>query len=178
MLNGIRLKKLRAILRRGYPNEICMGQLATASCSCGYDQPTRLGGVRSNHLSVFGFPYVCHECKAVFTGNLFESSSSCMHCKSTDTSSYEQRSLRQPNDASDRSVVYSGSMFLGDEDTPEPLQERPKGLLAKLWRQVFPINVKPIRNAKTRDVTLQQGGYLCPRCDGFNLCFGATGMID
>ena len=155
-----------------------MGQLATASCSCGYSRPVRLGGVRSNYLSVFGFPYVCHECKSVFTGNLFESSSSCTHCKSTDTSSYEQRSLRQPNDASDRSVVYSGSMFLGDEDTPEPLQERPKGLLAKLWHQVFPINVKPIRNAKTRDVTLQQGGYLCPRCDGFNLCFGATGMID
>ena len=36
--------------------------------------------------------------------------------------------------------------------------------------QVFPNNVKPVRNAKTRDVTLQQGGYLCPRCDGFNLC--------
>jgi hypothetical protein len=69
-------------------------------------------------------------------------------------------------------------MFLGDEDTPEPLQERPKGLLAKLWRQVFPVNVKSVRNAKTRDVTLQQGGYLCPRCDGFNLCFEATGMVD
>ena len=55
-----------------------MGQLATASCSCGYSQPLRLGGVRSNYLSVFGFPYVCHECKSVFTGNLFESSSSCI----------------------------------------------------------------------------------------------------
>ena len=32
-------------------------------------------------------------------------------------------------------------------------------------------NLQPVRNAKTRDVTLQQGGYLCPRCDGFNLCF-------
>ena len=69
-------------------------------------------------------------------------------------------------------------MFLGDEDTPEPLQERPKGLLAKLWHQVFPINVKPIRNAKTRDVTLQQGGYLCPKCEEFSLCFEAAGMID
>ena len=69
-------------------------------------------------------------------------------------------------------------MFLGDEHTPEPLQERPKGLLAKLWHQVFPFNVKPIRNAKTRDVTLQQGGYLCPKCDGSNLCFETAGMVD
>jgi len=69
-------------------------------------------------------------------------------------------------------------MFLGDEDTPEPLQERPKGLLAKLWRQVFPINVKPIRNAKIRNVTLQQAGYLCPKCDGFSLSFEAAGMVD
>ena len=38
--------------------------------------------------------------------------------------------------------------------------------------------LQPVRNAKTRDITLQQGGYLCPRCDGFNLCFEATGMID
>jgi hypothetical protein len=69
-------------------------------------------------------------------------------------------------------------MFLGDEDSPEPLQELPKGLLAKLWHQVFPIIVKPIRNAKTRDVTLQEGGYLCPRCDGFSLCFETAGMMD
>ena len=38
--------------------------------------------------------------------------------------------------------------------------------------------LQPVRNAKTRDVTLQQGGYLCPRCDGFSLCFEAAGMID
>ena len=65
-----------------------------------------------------------------------------------------------------------------NKHTPEPLQERPKGLPTKLWHQVFLINVKPIRNAKTRDVTLQQGGYLCPKCDGFSLCFEATGMVD
>jgi len=69
-------------------------------------------------------------------------------------------------------------MFLSDEDASEPLQERPKGLLAKLWHQVFPINVKPIRNAKIRNVTLQQAGYLCPKCDGFSLSFEATGMVD
>ena len=48
-------------------------------------------------------------------------------------------------------------------------QERLKGLLAKLWRHVFPNDVKPIPSAKTTDVTLEQGGYLCPRCDGFSL---------
>ena len=36
----------------------------------------------------------------------------------------------------------------------------------------------PVRNAKTRDVRLQQGGYLCPRCDGFNLCFESIVMVD
>ena len=39
-------------------------------------------------------------------------------------------------------------------------------------------NLQPVRNAKTRNVTLQQGGYLCPRCDGFNLCLESTGMVD
>ncbi|MDG1204867.1 MAG: hypothetical protein P8N51_05800 [Pseudomonadales bacterium] len=73
---------------------------------------------------------------------------------------------------------YTAGRFLGDEDAPEPLQERPKGLLAKLWVQVFRINVKPVRNAKTRDVRLQEGGYLCPRCDGFNLCFESIVMVD
>jgi len=70
---------------------------------------------------------------------------------------------------------YTAGQFLGDEDAPESLQERPKALLAKLWHQVFPINVKPVRNAKARDITLQQGGYLCPRCDGFILCFESIG---
>ena len=36
----------------------------------------------------------------------------------------------------------------------------------------------PVRNAKTRDVTLQQGGYLCSRCDGFSLCFESIAMGD
>ena len=39
-------------------------------------------------------------------------------------------------------------------------------------------NLQPARNAKTRDITLQQGGYLCPKCEEFSLCFEATGMID
>lgn len=113
----------------------------------------------------------------MFTGNLFESSSSCTHCTSTDTSSYEERSLRQFNDASDRSVVYK-SMFLGNDDAPEPLQERPKGLLAKLWHNGFSNNVKPVRTNKTRTVTLQQGGYLCPKCNKFNLSCESIGMVD
>jgi hypothetical protein len=40
------------------------------------------------------------------------------------------------------------------------------------------LELPPVRNTKTRNVTLEQSGYLCPRCDGFSLCFGATGMID
>ena len=48
------------------------------SCkSSGSATTAELVGVRSNYLSVFDFPYVCHECKSVFTGNLSESSSSC-----------------------------------------------------------------------------------------------------
>ena len=39
-------------------------------------------------------------------------------------------------------------------------------------------NPQPVRNAKTRDVRLQQGGYLCPRYDGFNLCFASIVMVD
>ena len=52
------------------------------------------------------------------------------------------------------------------------------GLLAKLWRHVFPNDVKPIPSAKTTDVTLEQGGYLCPRCDGFSVCFAGIRMVD
>jgi len=39
-------------------------------------------------------------------------------------------------------------------------------------------NLQPARNAKTRDITLQQGGYLCPKCEEFSLCFESVAMVD
>jgi hypothetical protein len=38
--------------------------------------------------------------------------------------------------------------------------------------------LRAVRNTKTRYVTLQQGGYLCPKCEEFSLSFEATGMGD
>ena len=66
-----------------------MGQRGSADCKCGYGESVTLGGGRSNHLWFAGYPYICRSCCAVFTGNLYEEASSCRHCESSDTSSYE-----------------------------------------------------------------------------------------
>ena len=155
-----------------------MGQIARGYCPCGYDQLVRLGGVRSNHRSVCGYPFICHACRSIFTGNLLESSSVCSHCKGTNTSSYEERSLRKFREICDRTVVFTWSMFVGSNRCLQPPQELPKSLFAKAWHKLFPIEVKPVRCGRARAVILQQGGYRCPKCDGFSLSFESVGMID
>ena len=155
-----------------------MGQIARGYCPCGYDQLVRLGGVRSNHRSFCGYPFICHACRSIFIGNLLESASACSHCKGTNTSSYEERPLRKSREISDRPVVFAGSMFLGSKRRLQPLQKLPKSLFAKAWRKVFPIEIKPVRYGKARTVILQQGCYCCPKCDGFSLSFESVGIVD
>ena len=72
----------------------------------------------------------------------------------------------------------------------EPLQERPKGLLPKIWRWFFPKpKLLPLRPIEERVVTeppieerlvteLKGQDYFCPRCDKFTLSFEQTGFSD
>ena len=40
------------------------------------------------------------------------------------------------------------------------------------------LELPPVRNVKSRNIRLEQGGCLCPKCNGFNLCFEINGMVD
>jgi hypothetical protein len=62
----------------------------------------------------------------------------------------------------------------------EPLQERPKGLLPKIWRWFFPKpKLLPLRPIEERVVTEPENqGYFCPRCEKFTLSFEQTAFTD
>lgn len=155
-----------------------MGQLLNASCACGYDEDIALGSTRASHGKFYGYPYLCHSCPKMFTGNLYEESISCSECKSIDIQSYEDKSVRQRKEQSDNALAYQGNMYLGPRLEPEPLQERPRGLLAKVWRRLFPFDVKRAQLNKSRSIILYKKGYLCPSCKCFDLSFEMTAFID
>ena len=152
-----------------------MGQLGSAYCKCGYGLRITLGGGRSNHLTFAGYPHLCKSCNSVFTGNLFEDASSCEHCESSDTSSYEDAALWEPRDTSDRTQVFDWSMYIGPAPPPEPPPEPQKGLLRKLWRALSESKVEPMPRSTRREVVLHRGGYLCPKCNDFSMSFESFG---
>ena len=147
-----------------------MGQRGSAACKCGYGESVTLGGGRSNHLWFAGYPYICRSCSAVFTGNLYEEASSCRHCESSDTSSYEDAALWEPRDAADHAEAFEWGIHI-DQPLPEP----PKGLLRKLWRK---LRGEPKRRSVRREIVLYSGGYRCPKCDEFSLSFQASSFFD
>jgi hypothetical protein len=75
-----------------------------------------------------------------------------------------------------------------DIEILEPLQERPKGLLPKIWHWFFPkpkllslqpiekrVVTEPIEDSVTEP---EDQGYFCPRCDKFTLSFEQTAFTD
>ena len=155
-----------------------MGQLLNASCICGYDEDIALGSTRASYGKFYGYPFLCHSCPTLFTGNLYEESISCSECKSTDIQSYEDKSVRQRRAQSDNALAYQGNMYIEPRDQPQPLQERPKGLLTKVWRRIFPFSVRPVRMNKSRSINLFKEGYLCPSCKCFDLSFEMRAFFD
>jgi hypothetical protein len=77
-----------------------------------------------------------------------------------------------------------------DIEILEPLQERSKGLLPRVWYWFFPkpklLPLRPIEKrvvkaspVEPRVVTEPEDqGYFCPRCDKFTLSFEQTGFSD
>ena len=155
-----------------------MGSLATAKCQCGYSQPVSLGGGFRSFREFCGYPYICYGCKRLFTGNLHEDSSSCRHCDSTDTRSYEHRTLSQPKDASDNERVFDWYLHPSQTKASQLPQEQPGGVLVKLWRILNPLKLASMIRYRSRRVMLRKGGYLCPKCNEFRLIFVWTGMFD
>ena len=163
-----------------------MGRRYSAFCPCGYTQDVSTGGNRNNHLKVDLFPFVCQSCKSIFSSNLRERTHPCTRCESTDTISYRKRSLKHYSKPRDRTVTEA----IADIKITEPLQERPKGLLPKIWYWFFPkpklLPLRPIEErlvkeqpAKARVATEPEDqGYFCPRCDKFTLSFEQTAFTD
>ena len=163
-----------------------MGRIHSAFCPCGYMQDVSTGGNRNNYLKVDLSPFVCKSCKSLFSSNRRDRTHPCTHCESTDTISYRKGSLkhyRRP-----RRVVVTEPIV--DIKIFEPLQERPKGLLPKIWRWFFPKpKLLPLRPIEERVVTEppieervvtepENQGYFCPRCEKFTLSFEQTGFTD
>ena len=163
-----------------------MGRRYSAFCPCGYTQGVSTGGVRANHLKVDLFPFVCQSCKSIFSSNRRDQNHPCTHCESTDTRSYKEPSLKHYRKPRDRVVTES----IVSIEILEPLQERPKGLLPKIWYWFFPKpKLLPLRPFEKRVVKEQptqarvvkepdDQGYFCPRCDKFTLSFQQTALTD
>ena len=76
-----------------------MGMAVSASCECGYSSTAMVGGVRSNFRIDCPFPFLCRDCKEIFTGDLYAYQNSCRECKGDNTVSYEDPSLLKGNES-------------------------------------------------------------------------------
>ena len=163
-----------------------MGRRYSASCPCGYTQDVSTGGNRNNHLTVDLAPFVCKSCKSLFSSNRRDRTHPCTHCGSTDTSSYRKGSLKQYRRP--RRVVITES--IADIKITEPLQERPQGLLPRIWYWFFPkpklLPLRPFEERVVKEPPVEKRvvkepedqGYFCPRCEKFTLSFEQTAFID
>ena len=163
-----------------------MGEIYSAFCPCGYTQDVSTGGNRRNYLKVDLSLFVCKSCKSLFSSNRRDRTHPCTHCGSIDTSSYRKGSLkhyRRP-----RRVVVTEPIV--DIKILEPLQERPKGLLPRIWHWFFPKpKILPLRPIEERVVTEppieepvvtepQNQDCFCPRCEKFTLSFEQIAFTD
>jgi len=161
-----------------------MGRRYSAFCPCGYSQDVSTGGNGHNYLKVDLFPFVCQSCKSIFSSNRRDRTHPCTRCESTDTRSYKEPSLKHYRKPRDRVAIES---IVGIEIL-EPLQERPKGLLPKIWYWFFPkpklLPLRPIEKRVVKEpiedsvTEPEDQGYFCPRCAKFTLSFEQTGFTD
>ena len=163
-----------------------MGRRYSAFCPCGYTQDVSTGGNRRNYLKVDLSLFVCKSCKSLFSSNRRDRTHPCTHCESTDTRSYRKGSLKQYRRP--RRVIVTEPIV--DIEILEPLQERPKGLLPRIWHWFFPKpKILPLRPIEERVVTEppieepvvtepQNQDCFCPRCEKFTLSFEQIAFTD
>ena len=77
-----------------------------------------------------------------------------------------------------------------DIEVLEPLEERPKGLLPRIWYWLFPkpklLSMHSIEKRVTKESPIgervvteaEDQGYFCPRCEKFTLSFQQTAFTD
>jgi hypothetical protein len=162
-----------------------MGRRGIAYCPCGYTQDVSYGGNRNNFQTVDLFPFLCRSCKSIFSSNRRARTHPCTHCESTDTSSYRKGALKQYRRP--RRVVVTEPIV--DIEILEPLQERPQGLLPRIWHWLFPkpklLSLQPIEKRVVKEpieervvTEPEDQGYFCPRCEKFTLSFEQTAFTD
>ena len=169
-----------------------MGRRGIAYCPCDYKQDVSYGGNRNNFQTVDFFPFLCRSCKSIFSSNLRDRTHPCRHCESTDTISYRKGSLKHYRKPQHYRIPPDGVIIesIADIKITEPLQERPKGLLPKIWYWFFPkpklLPLRPIEERVVKEPPVEKRvvtepedqGYFCPRCEKFTLSFEQTAFTD
>ncbi len=146
-----------------------------------------VGGVRSNFRTDCPFPFLCRDCKEIFTGDLYAYQNPCGECNGENTVSYEDRSVTKDRGLKDSilsTTVYSW-MTLPLEPLPGVEIDPPNGLsmFQRIKRYFYP-PVTPMRNlddiprAIFRDAKVGETGHLCPKCEEFSLGFSLRALLD
>jgi predicted RNA-binding Zn-ribbon protein involved in translation (DUF1610 family) len=92
-----------------------MGTALTASCQCGYEKGTSVGGTMRNFMTVCHAPALCRDCKELVTLNYLAGEHSCPNC-GKEVAFYNHESLRRKNAAYDlvNAVVDDKNFKLSD----------------------------------------------------------------
>ena len=127
-----------------------MGDVLNAKCTCGYEKEI-YEGVGMASWPRLNFPFTCHDCKIVFTGNENNNAETCAVCDGENIFSYKHTSLhREP----------------GKEDRTQGLGN------AKQARTL------DLMNALTAPPESLAGRCRCPSCTDFELRFETIGSWD
>ena len=124
-----------------------MGDVLNAKCACGYEKEV-YEGVGMASWPRLNFPFTCHDCKIVFTGNENNNAETCAVCDGKNVFSYKHSSLQGESDREESAK--------GLENT------RPARTLDRL-------TIPPEALA---------GRYRCPSCTDFELRFETIGSWD
>ena len=148
-----------------------MGQLVTASCSCGYSTNAIVGGLRRSFLSACFFPFLCRGCDDIFNGDLYEYRNQCRTCSGSNVVSYEDPVLFQSQDELQSAASTNVTTMLALPPDYFP----PVSLLERARRFLMPQEWLP---SEGYTVHLVDKGYYCPKCEEHSLCFEFMGMVD
>ena len=149
-----------------------MGSLVRAMCSCGYSESVAVGGLRADYLHVSRFPFLCRDCKRVFSGDLYQYRNTCADCSGDKVLSYRHPSLFI---RSKDSVVVTSSSVTTMFAIPENYFQRKWsffGWLAGLF------NAQTLLRSESYVVEVMSHGYYCPQCDSHGLHFKLDALID
>ena len=157
-----------------------MGMAVSVSCECGYSSTAMVGGVRSNFRTDCPFPFLCRDCKEIFTGDLYAYQNPCGECNGENSVSYEDPSLLKGNESvASSTTVYSWMTY--PEGSPPVTAEQPQiGFIERIKNLFRPPAPEPesIYLQRYRDAQVRQDGHLCPKCDEYKLGFLMLALLD